>query len=64
MTRNLAKVVALTKAIQQQGATDDLLKQVVLALADEIIHLSRELETVRSTATRADRQSRIYGGIR
>jgi hypothetical protein len=63
MTRNLAKVMQLTAAIRKQGATDDLLKQVVLVLADEVVHLSRELETVRSVASRAERQSRmpIYG---
>jgi hypothetical protein len=64
MTNNLTKVIQLTKAIRSQGATDDLLKQVVLALADEVIHLHRELETVRSTASRAERQSRIHYGLR
>lgn len=64
MTRNLAKVVQLTKAIRAQGPTDDLLKQAVVALADEVVHLTRELETVRSQAQRADRNARIYSGLR
>lgn len=62
MTRNLSKVIQLTKAIRSQGATEDLLKQVVLALADEVIHLNHEIETVRGTATRAMHQSRMFSG--
>jgi hypothetical protein len=66
MTRNLQKIMALTRAIRAQGATDDLLKETVVTLADEVVRLHHELETVRSTATRAERQSRmpVYGARR
>lgn len=63
MTRNLQKVLALTRQIRAEGPTEQLLKDVIVALADEVVWLHRELETVRSTAQRAERQSRmpVYG---
>lgn len=63
MTRNLQKVLALTRQIRAEGPTDQLLKDVIVTLADEVVWLHRELETVRTTAARAERQSRmpVYG---
>ena len=57
------KILQLQRQLQQSGPTDQLLKDIVIALADEVIYLSRELETVRGTASRAERQSRMpmYG---
>lgn len=64
MRGNVMRVIQLTAAIRKQGPTDDLMKQVIVTLADEVIHLSRELETVRSMAQRAERQSRLTGAAR
>lgn len=59
MTRNLQKVLALTRQIRADGPTEQLLKETIVALADEVVWLHRELETVRGQASRAERQSRM-----
>ena len=65
MTRHEVKILQLQRQLQQSGPTDQLLKDIVIALADEVIYLSRELETVRGTASRADRNARLgYGLVR
>lgn len=66
MTRNQQKIMALTRELRVSDTSsdkhNDLLRQIILTLADEVIYLSRELETVRTAAGRAERMSRIYRG--
>lgn len=52
---------SLIRAIHKDGPTPDHLKNAVLLLIDEVIHLQRELDRVNIMAQRAEHQSRgIY----
>jgi hypothetical protein len=45
--------------IRREGPTNELLKQVVCLLADEVITLERELDRVSAVAQRAERHARM-----
>lgn len=64
MRANIARIQAIIRAIQKDGPSDVHLKQAVLLLADEVIYLSRELDSVKTTAQRAERNSRMMGVLR
>lgn len=64
MRVNVARLAAITRAIQKDGPSDENLKQAVLLLADEVIWLSRELDSVKTTAMRAERNARMMGVLR
>ena len=66
MTRNMQKIMSLTRALRVSGLDqdkyDETLKNIIVCLADEVIHLTREIETVRAAASRAERMGRMYRG--
>jgi hypothetical protein len=62
MMVNIRKLQSLLKLVQAEGPTNENLKQCVITLANEVIEMSRELERVNATASRAERNNRI--GVR
>ncbi len=59
MTRNQMALRALVTTInREKGPTPSHLEQAVLLLINEVLALSRELDRVSSTASRAEHQSR------
>jgi hypothetical protein len=61
--KDIRKLQGLVRTIEHEGPTTENLKRTVLALIDEIIWLSRELDTVSTQARRADRNARNMGMI-
>lgn len=59
---NIRKLQALLKVLQAEGPTNENLKQCVITLANEVVEMSRELERVNATASRAERNGRV--GVR
>jgi hypothetical protein len=59
---NIRRLQSLVALVQKEGPTNENLKQCVITLANEVIELQRELERVNSTASRAERNTRI--GVR
>lgn len=45
----------LLATIRKDGPTGDVLRQTVIALCDEVIHLQRELDQVKAMAQRSER---------
>lgn len=64
MRVNLARINAIVRTINRDGATDEHLRQAVLLLADEVVYLSRELEQTKVMALRAERNARMMGVLR
>jgi len=58
------RLQALVNAIRKEGPTNELLKQTVIMLADQVIAMQREIDRINSIASRADRNSRMGMGVR
>jgi hypothetical protein len=59
MRTNTFRIQQLLALIRKDGPSNEVLKQVVIALADEVISLERELDRVATVAARADRNARM-----
>ena len=60
---NIRLLQARAAAVRKEPTQDNLV-QLVLAMADHVIELEREVERLQAVATRAERQSRMFGGVR
>jgi hypothetical protein len=56
---NFRRLEALTRAINKEGPTNELVKQAALLLIEEVIRLQREVSQLSSIARRAEQQSRL-----
>ena len=61
---NYRKLQGLIAMIRRDGPTNELLKETVITLADQVVALQREIDQLNSIARRADRNSRTGGGLR
>ncbi len=57
MRTNTYRIQQMVALIRREGPTNELLKQVVCLLADEVITLERELDRVSAVAQRAERHA-------
>ena len=64
MRANIMRIQQLIGAIRKDGPNHENLKQAVFLLADEVIYLERELDHVKTTAQRAERNARMMGVLR
>lgn len=61
---NIRKLQALVAAVRKEPTAHEHLVPLVLAMADHVIELEREVDRLQAVATRAERQSRMMGGLR
>jgi hypothetical protein len=62
--RDLRRLHSLVMLAKTKEPTKQDLRDLIIALADEVIYLQRELDRINHLANRADRNARMGGSFR